>query len=129
MSSARDIAAVFAGGGVGAVARYIVGLIVLQRAGPGFPYGTLLINVAGCFAIGIVAGLAQSRAIGLEPSVRLFLTVGVLGGFTTFSTFAYDAVTLAGEGAIGIGALYVVLSVGFGVIATLAGTLAARVFG
>lgn len=121
-----DILAVFVGGGLGSVARYLTGLLFLQRFGPGFPYGTLAINLAGCFLIGIVAELAQTRAVGVGTSARLFLVVGVLGGFTTFSTFAYDAVTLAGE-ALSIPAIaYVLASVAGGIVAAFAGIVLVR---
>lgn len=121
-----DVLAVFFGGGLGSLARYLTGLAFLQRFGPGFPYGTLAINLAGCFFIGIIAELAQTRAFGMGSSTRLFLVVGVLGGFTTFSTFAYDAVTLAGE-ALSLPAIaYVLASVGGGIIAAFAGIVLAR---
>jgi CrcB protein len=121
-----ELLAVFVGGGLGSLARYLTGLVFLQRFGPGFPYGTLAINLAGCFLIGIVAELAQTRAFGIGSSARLFLVVGVLGGFTTFSTFAYDAVTLAGE-ALSIPAIvYVLASVAGGIIAAFAGIVVVR---
>lgn len=129
MTTVRDIVAVFVGGGIGSVARYLLGMLALQRFGPGFPYGTLLINVLGSFAIGIVAQLAQSRAYAIAPSARLFLAVGLLGGFTTFSTFAYESITLAGEGALGIGVAYVLASVLLGLGAAFAGMVLIRAIG
>lgn len=126
MNRPFDLLAVFVGGGLGSLARYLTGLVFLQRFGPGFPYGTLAINLAGCFLIGIVAELAQTRAFGIGSNARLFLVVGVLGGFTTFSTFAYDAVTLAGE-ALSIPAIvYVLASVAGGIIAAFAGIVVVR---
>jgi len=115
------------GGGVGSLARYVTGIAMVQRFGPGFPYGTLTINVVGCFVIGVVSQLALTRAFGMTPNLRLFLTVGVLGGFTTFSTFAYETVTLAGEGAPTLGALYIAASVGLGTIAAFAGIVLTRI--
>ena len=121
-----DLIAVFIGGGLGSLARYLTGLLFLQRLGPGFPYGTLAINLAGCFLIGVIAEVAQTRAIGIGSTARLFLVVGVLGGFTTFSTFAYDAVTLAGE-ALSIPAIaYVLASVAGGIVLAFAGIVLAR---
>lgn len=121
-----DLLAVFVGGGLGSVARYLSGLVFLQRFGPGFPYGTLAVNLTGCFLIGIVAELAQTRAFGSGSAARVFLVVGILGGFTTFSTFAYDAVTLAGE-ALSIPAiLYVLASVVGGIVAAFVGTVVVR---
>ncbi len=121
-----DLLAVFVGGGFGSVARYLTGLLFLQRFGPGFPYGTLAINLAGCFLIGVVAELAQTRAFASGSNVRLFLVAGVLGGFTTFSTFAYDAVTLAGEALSIPAVVYVLTSVAGGIIAAFAGIVAVR---
>ncbi len=118
--------AVIAGGGIGAFFRYAVGALFLQRFGPGFPYATMTINLLGCFLIGIISELAVSRAIGVTPLVRTFLVVGILGGFTTFSTFAYEAVTL-GEEAAGLAALaYVCASVIGGIVAAFAGMVAVR---
>ncbi len=120
-----DVLAIFVGGGLGSIARYLTGLAFLQRYGPGFPYGTLAVNLAGCFLIGIIAELAQTRAIGIGSTARLFLVVGVLGGFTTFSTFAYDAVTLSGEASIPA-ILYILASVAGGIVAAFAGIVLVR---
>jgi CrcB protein len=92
------------GGFVGSALRYLLGGWV-QRVAPvaDFPAGTFVVNVLGCLAIGIVAGLVELRH-GLGPSVRLFLLVGLLGGFTTFSSFAWETLELArsaGAGAAG----------------------------
>ena len=83
------------GGFLGAVLRYVVGgwvHEVLNNAS--FPYGTLVVNVAGCVLIGFLSGLAESRSV-FGPEARLFLFIGVLGGFTTFSSFAYETFSLA----------------------------------
>lgn len=121
-----DLLAVFVGGGLGSLARYLTGLIFLQRFGPGFPYGTLAINLAGCFLIGIIAELAQTRSFGIGSATRLFLVVGVLGGFTTFSSFAYEAVTLAGEALSVPAIVYVLTSVAGGIVAAFAGIVIVR---
>ncbi|HEV7178960.1 MAG TPA: CrcB family protein, partial [Candidatus Baltobacteraceae bacterium] len=86
----RALAAILAGGGIGSVLRYIVFVVVTQRVGPGFPWSTMLINVTGSLIIGIVFELSQTRAIGMPHLMRLFLMTGVLGGYTTFSTFSLD---------------------------------------
>jgi len=87
-----------AGGFVGSALRYTVSGLV-HRAIPftGFPYGTLVVNLVGCLAIGLLAGLAESRQV-IGPELRIFLFLGLLGGFTTFSTFAYEGVELFRDG-------------------------------
>ncbi len=94
----RAVVAVAIGAAIGGVLRYVVGQLFLQRFGPGFPYGTLFINVSGSFLIGIVAQLALTRAFGMAPLVRVLLATGILGGYTTFSTFSLDALTLLESG-------------------------------
>jgi CrcB protein len=125
----RNLLAVMVGGGLGSVARYAIGVFFIQRFGPGFPYGTLFINIAGCFIIGVIMQMAQTRVAGISPVIRLFLAVGFTGGFTTFSTFAYESLTLAGGGATLLAILYVCLSVVAGVLAVFAGAGLARLAG
>lgn len=81
------------GGFIGANARYFLGRAIIERYGSAFPWGTLTVNVAGSFLIGIILEVIAQRAIS-DPAYRLFLVVGFLGGFTTFSTFAFETVTL-----------------------------------
>ena len=88
------IAAVATGGAVGSVLRFLVGTWFLQRVGPGFPWGTFAINISGALLIGIVMQLAQTR-VGLSPYARLFFATGILGGYTTFSAFAYETYLLS----------------------------------
>lgn len=101
---------VFLGAGLGGAARYGLNVIVTRMMGTGFPFGILLVNLVGCFMMGILAGWFALRG---EPgtSMRLYLMTGVLGGFTTFSAFALDTVTLWERGAPGPAALYVLASV------------------
>jgi CrcB protein len=122
----RAIAAIFVGGGVGSVLRFAVTLVMTQRLGPGFPWATFAINVFGSLIIGIVFELAQTRALGIGPIVRLFLMTGILGGFTTFSTFSLDIVTLAGDRAGSLALLYAIGSVAIGFAAAYAGIVAVR---
>lgn len=96
----RAVVAVAIGAAIGGMMRYIVGQLFLQRFGPGFPYGTIFINVTGSLLIGIVAELAATRAFGMTPLVRILLATGVLGGYTTFSSFSLDAITLLESGAL-----------------------------
>ena len=91
------VAAVATGGALGSVLRFAVGNWFFQRSGPGFPWGTFTINVSGALLIGIVMQLAQTR-IGLGPYARLFLATGILGGYTTFSAFAYETYLLSRDG-------------------------------
>lgn len=117
--------AVGAGGAIGSMLRYAVTLVMVERIGPGFPWHTALINVAGSFVIGAIAVYAQS-SIGFSPLVSAFAIVGVLGGFTTFSTFSYDTVTLFSEGAGGLAVAYCLGTVVLGVLAAVAGMAVAR---
>jgi CrcB protein len=108
------------GGGVGAVLRYWLGVAVQGTAAAGsFPLGTLVVNVCGCCAIGILAELAERR--GLSAEGRAFLMVGILGGFTTFSAFANETVNAVRTGAAVVAALNVAGSVLLCLAATWAG--------
>ena len=113
-----NILVVGAGGAIGAVFRYLLGQ-VLPKLGTGFPLGTFAVNLIGCFAIGLIVGLA-GRHSGLEPRLILFLQTGVCGGFTTFSTFSLEKLSLFEEGKFTIGLFYIVLSVLIGVLALFA---------
>lgn len=120
-ASLASAAAVAAGGALGALLRYGVGLLAPPApAGTTFPWATVGINIVGSLALGALAGLFLGGS-GPGPALRLFLTVGVLGGFTTFSTFALDAVTLASAGQGLRAAAYVLLSVGGALAAAAAG--------
>ena len=111
------------GGALGASARYLTGAATLRLFGPGFPWGTLVVNVAGSFLMGmIVVALAHLSGNRFAP----FLMTGVLGGFTTFSAFSLDAVTLYERGAPGLAATYVAASVLLSLTALLAGLAVAR---
>jgi len=122
----RAIAAVGLGGAIGAILRYLVGSAFLQRFGPGFPWGTFAINVTGSFLIGVVAQFALTRSFGVTPMVRIFAATGVLGGYTTFSTFSLDTVVLVGDAAPAIALAYAAGSVVSGVIAAYLGQVVAR---
>lgn len=86
-----------AGGFLGAVARYGLSGLVQGRIGSSFPGGTLAVNVVGCLALGFLVGLFEERQL-LGPDVRLFLGIGILGSFTTFSTFGFETLELARVG-------------------------------
>lgn len=129
MSAAFDLRVLFAialGGGIGSVLRYVVAVVVTAQTGPGFPWGTLVINVTGSLIIGVIAEVAQTRAIAMPNVVRLFWMVGVLGGYTTFSTFSLDGVTLIADRAPWLALSYLCASVILGVLAAMAGVAAVR---
>ena len=108
-----DILAVGAGGFLGAVCRYLISLIPLDKSFV-FPIKTLLINIAGCMIIGIIT-IAASKNAEINPYLLLFLKVGVCGGFTTFSTFALETSELMKDGHMMVAFIYVMLSVFIGV--------------
>ena len=98
------------GGAVGAMMRYGLGLRVTLLAGSAFQWGTLLVNIVGCFLAGLLFALAVTR-IPLSDLLRNGLQIGLLGGFTTFSAFSIDAITLFDQGLWLRGLLYIVTSV------------------
>jgi CrcB protein len=118
--------AVGSGGAIGSMLRYAVTLWMVERIGPGFPWHTALINVAGSFLIGVIAVYAQS-SIGVSPLVSAFAMVGILGGFTTFSTFSFDTITLVSDGAGAQAAAYCAGSVILGLLAAVGGMSIARI--
>jgi len=116
----NQILLVAAGGAVGSVCRYLVGVGLLRLAGSAFPWGTFAVNLVGSFGIGVLAELIVAR-FGASPEMRLLLITGFLGGFTTFSAFALDAVSLFERGEALSSLVYVGASVGLSLIATVAG--------
>lgn len=113
------------GGAIGSLARYGTYVASVRLWGPAIPWGTLIVNVAGCLLMGLIAGTADAR-LALHPDLRLFLMTGILGGFTTFSAFALDfARLLEAQGTIAAAA-YVAGSVGLSVGGALLGLLLAR---
>lgn len=103
------------GGFIGAVCRYWMSFIPL-RAENGFPFITLLVNVTGALAIGVIAALAAKND-AVSPQMVLFIKVGLCGGFTTFSSFSLETTVLLQNGSVGVAVAYVVLSVVFCVLA------------
>lgn len=108
-----NILAVGAGGFLGAVCRYLIGLVPISESFV-FPIKTFFINIVGCIVIGIIAA-AVTRNYEMNPHMLLFLKVGLCGGFTTFSTFALETADLMKNGHTGVAFLYVLLSVLVGV--------------
>ena len=87
------------GGALGSVCRYALSTMVQRMSSPFFPYGTFVVNVLGCLVFGVIMGTARQR-FALGPSERAFLLIGVLGGFTTFSTFTYETFALLQDGQV-----------------------------
>jgi CrcB protein len=114
-----------AGSAVGGVSRYLLGGFVQRLAASTFPVGTLVINIGGSFLLGFILRSAVGSPT-LSPELRAFLTVGFCGGYTTFSAFSYETVALAEDGQWSRAALYVALSVGLSVAATMLGIAAGR---
>lgn len=111
---------VFAGGGLGALARWLLASALQRRLGVDFPLGTLAVNVFGCLAAGWIVGWLEQHADAGE-GLRLFLVVGVLGGFTTFSAFGVEVLTLTRDGRTSTATLYVAASVALGLAAATFG--------
>ena len=125
MFSLSMAAAVAAGGALGAVARHAVGLAAVRLFGHGFPWGTMIVNIAGSFLIGLlIAVMALKWQVGEQA--RAFLVTGILGGFTTFSAFALDFATLFERKQQALAAAYALGSVGLSLIAIFAGLTMVR---
>jgi len=108
-----------AGGAIGAVLRYVVSGLVHSVAGPVFPWGTLTVNLAGCLAIGLLWGAFDAATV--SPNVRAAVLVGVLGAFTTFSTFGLESLNLLRTGEIALGAANIVASNVLGILFVFVG--------
>ncbi len=123
----ETVLAIAAGGAVGSVLRHFLNNAVVAAAGPNFPLGIFVINILGSFVMGVFvacfAHLGDPR-----PSVKVFLTTGVLGGFTTFSTFSLDAVMLFERGAYGLASFYIIGSVGLALAGLCIGQILVRTF-
>lgn len=111
---------VLAGAALGGLIRYIVADAIARRLGSRFPFGTFLVNVSGCFLIGVIMTFLTQRA-GWHPNWRLFLVVGFLGGYTTFSSFAWESVLAVRQGSHTVALLYMISSVVAGYLAVVLG--------
>ena len=112
------------GGAVGTGARYLVAVWAAQRLGGVFPYGTLIVNLVGCFII--AAAMHASLALAWSPTVRAAITIGFIGGLTTYSSFNYETMRLVSEGAPVVAALNLALTLAGGVVAGWMGVITAR---
>ncbi len=115
---------IFLGGGIGAALRYWMQGVVYSRTGTDFPYGTIAVNVLGCLVIGFLMVSLEERFLA-TPSLRLFLTIGILGGFTTFSSFSFETLALVRDGEM----VRALANVGFTVISCLSATWAGMLVG
>ncbi len=117
-----------AGGFIGTVLRYLLNTWIYRiLAYPLFPYGTLFVNVMGCLTIGLLSGIAESRNV-FTPELRIFIFIGILGGFTTFSSFGYDTFAFFRDGQIGLAGLNIFLQLFLGLSAVWLGFQIARFF-
>jgi CrcB protein len=112
------------GGAAGTGARYLVAVWAARWLGSAFPYGTLIVNVAGCFLIAAIMQLALS--IGLSPTLRSAVTIGFIGGLTTYSSFNYETTSLVQDGAAALAAVNVTATVVGGLAAGWLGMMVAR---
>lgn len=119
---------VFLGGGLGAMLRHGLNLAGVRMLGTHFPYATFIINISGSVAMGLIAGYFAFKG-DTSQHWRLFLTTGILGGYTTFSTFSLDAALLYERGEIGLAAFYVIGSVVIAIAGLFAGLALVRQFG
>ena len=117
---------VFVGGGLGAVLRQGVNRMAFHLIGPGLPWGTLIVNVLGSLAMGLLIGALAAAPGGVSHHMRQFLATGLLGGFTTFSAFSLDALTLWERGQAGAALVYVLGSVVLSLLAVAAGFFLSR---
>lgn len=123
--SPSALAAVAMGGALGAVLRWLVGVAFIRALGAGFPWGTFAVNVAGGFAMGLFVALLSARG-ALAAPLGLFLTTGLLGGFTTFSAFSLELTTMVDRGAGATAAVYAAASVTLSLAAVMLGRNLAR---
>jgi CrcB protein len=116
---------VFIFGGAGSACRYLLGGWIVELAGPVFPYGTITINTLGSFLIALIMAISLNSTL-ISPDVRIALTTGVMGGFTTYSTFNYESVSLFTQGALLLGALNILVTVLMCLVAGFAGLALGR---
>jgi CrcB protein len=113
------------GGALGSIGRYLVQVAVGRYITLTFPLGTLIVNITGCFLIGLLYGLAERHA-WISTEWRFFLITGICGGYTTFSSYSYESILLFKLGNYSYFFFYIAASVVFGLLATLGGILLAR---
>ena len=122
-----NLSLVFVGGGIGAVARYWMQGMVYRFMNGVFPYGTIAVNILGCFLIGLLMTGMEERFM-VNPSLRIFITIGILGGFTTFSSFSFETIALFQDGEVFFGMLNILASVVICLSATYVGVFIGKLF-
>jgi CrcB protein len=120
-----ELLVVALGGSIGAASRYLTSMWAAERFGANFPYGTLIVNVVGCFIIGAFMTIATERFV-VNPYWRLLITVGFAGGLTTFSSYSYETFALLQDAELAMAAYNVCLNLALGLFATWVGITAAR---
>lgn len=121
----KSLIIIGAGGFVGSIARYLTSKYIQDNLSFSFPVGTLIVNISGCFILGVIYGLMERGEI-LSQESRLFLTIGFCGGFTTFSSFAFENVLILRDGNFMQSALYISLSVFAGILSLYIGSIIAK---
>lgn len=117
------IALVGLGGATGSSLRYVVSSLIQSQTSSGFPFGTMLVNVVGCFIIGLLIGSTMSAPTKINDNLRLLFATGFCGGFTTFSAFSSESIAFFDKGEFGLAATYIISSVILGLFATIVGIL------
>lgn len=115
------------GGAIGTSGRYLVGIVTIRTLGPGYPWGTFVVNIVGSAVIGALVELI-ARRFGASADMRIFVVTGILGGFTTFSSFALDAVNMIERGDFSAAVLYIGASIVLSIAALFGGLALVRAF-
>jgi fluoride exporter len=113
------------GGCLGSIVRFWVGTYIGSRMGTRFPYGTLVVNISGSFLVGLVIAVLAAKT-QWNSNWRYLIPIGFIGGYTTFSSFEYETLRTIQDGQVGLGLLYIAVSVGVGFIAVWVGVMAGR---
>ncbi|WP_297438927.1 fluoride efflux transporter CrcB [uncultured Clostridium sp.] len=114
------------GGFIGAALRYLISLWATKGIGAGFPFGTLIVNILGAILIGFFME-TSSRTNFISPTARTFLTTGMMGGLTTFSTFSFETMTIFSHGSIGLGSLNIGLNLVLSLVGVVIGQFIAKI--